>query len=94
MDYKKIVVLLTWWFIKRDKKTFLESFIDAFIRIISIILFPIVWILLFAISPLVKIKFIFLYRERLGHLIANTDFFIREQKVNPEKKNILFSILS
>lgn len=86
MDYKKIVVLLTWWFIKRDKKNFFVSVLDALIRIISILIFPLIWILLFSISPLIKIKFIFLYRERLGHLIVNTDFFIREQKVNPAKK--------
>lgn len=86
MDYRKIAVLLTWWFIKRDKKNLFDSVIDALIRITSILLFPLIWILLFAISPLIKIKFIFLYRERLGHLIANTDFFIREQKVNPAKK--------
>lgn len=86
MEYRKIAVLLTWWFIKRDKKNLFDSVIDAIIRITSILLFPFIWILLFAISPLIKIKFIFLYRERLGHLIANTDFFIREQKVNPAKK--------
>lgn len=86
MNCKKIAGLIKWWFIKRDKKSLFESVIDALIRLTSIILFPLVWLSLFVISPLIKIKFIFIYRERLGHLIANTDFFIREQKVNPAKK--------
>ena len=92
MNYKKIAVLLTWWFIKRDKKNLFDSVIDALIRIISILIFPLIWILLFTISPLIKIKFIFLYRERLGHLIANTDFFIREQKINPAKKTYFLTL--
>ena len=87
MDLKKIVLLLKWWFIKTDKKTLFESVIDVLIRITSILMFPIIWILLLTISPLIKIKFIFLYRERLGHLIGNTDHFLRKLMVTPDKKN-------
>jgi putative glycosyltransferase (TIGR04372 family) len=83
MNYVRLYSLAKWWFIKTDKKNYHQIFVDMLLRILSIILFPIIWVLLFIILPSKKIKFIFLYRERLGHLIGNTDQFIRKTINDP-----------
>ncbi|MBT5492125.1 TIGR04372 family glycosyltransferase [bacterium] len=50
---------------------------DIILRFFSLLLFPFIYFLLFIINLVYKVKIGFLYNERLGHLVLNTDLFLR-----------------
>lgn len=89
----KIMVI----FIGRQKnKSLLKILYEIYIRFLSLILFPILWIVLYLVGFFKKIKIGFLYHERLGHLAHNTDLFLRKKSIGliPDNNIYIFFVYS
>lgn len=52
---------------------------DIFIRLFSLACFPVLYSLLFTLNIFYPIRVGFLYRERIGHLVTNTDIYLRKK---------------
>lgn len=61
---------------------------DFGIRLLSLIIFPFVYLLLSLFNLFYPIKLGFLYRVRIGHLISNTDFYLRRRYLGTESKSL------
>lgn len=53
--------------------------VELAIRALSMVIFPIVYVLLSICALIRPIRFGFLYHERLGHLALNTDLYLRRR---------------
>jgi putative glycosyltransferase (TIGR04372 family) len=61
---------------------------DLLIRIISLLCFPLIYLFLSIFNYFYPIKIGFLYRVRLGHLISNTDLYLRRRYLGEEDKGL------
>lgn len=68
------------WVNKKSNLSVLQQCFEILLRLIALLIFPFIYIALLCYSFLIrKIRFIFLYRERFGHLIDNTDYWLRRR---------------
>ncbi len=76
--------------VSRLNRNLYWQILDIVIRILSLLLFPFLYTVLFLIKPFKKIKIGFLFNRRLGHLAVNTDWFLRNQKLKQENDNYYY----
>ncbi len=61
---------------------------DLLIRIISLVCFPLIYLVLSIFNHFYPIKIGFLYRVRLGHLVSNTDLYLRRRYLGEEEMGL------
>jgi putative glycosyltransferase (TIGR04372 family) len=67
-------------FLSKQKGRAIHSIAFEFLlRVVSIVAYPLVWLILLMWSQFRLVKIGFLYRERLGHLALNTDLYLRRR---------------
>jgi len=71
--------LLASYYEKFNEKSAKIVIADLFIRALSLIFFPFLFGALSFINIFYPIKIGFLYRERIGHLVTNTDIYLRKK---------------
>lgn len=64
---------------KQKGKNALQVFLEILVRIQSVLVFPVVYLLLALASFWRPIKLGFIFHERLGHLALNTDLYLRRR---------------
>jgi putative glycosyltransferase (TIGR04372 family) len=74
---------------KNNGKNFSVIYYELCIRGLSLLLFPLLFLLLMGVSLIKTVKLGFLYRERLGHLALNTDLYLRRRFLGIIPKNEL-----
>lgn len=65
-----------------------RNFFDVLVRLFSLITFPLIYLLLTLFNFFYPIRIGFLYRVRLGHLISNTDFYLRRRYLGEVPKGL------
>lgn len=65
-----------------------QTIFDLLIRLFSLIAFPFIYSLLFLFNFFYPIRIGFLYRVRLGHLVSNTDFYLRRRYLGEVPKGL------
>lgn len=74
-----IPTLLRTYLERMEGASFFNLLMDLILRVLSLLLFPILYAILYGINFFHPVKFGFLYRVRLGHLVSNTDFYLRRR---------------
>lgn len=64
---------------KQQGKNVPQISLEVFVRTLSVLVFPVVYLLLALASLAKPIKLGFIYHERLGHLALNTDLYLRRR---------------
>lgn len=67
-----------------DGLSFNSVLIDLLIRSLSLICFPLIYLALSFFNYFYPVRIGFLYRSRLGHLISNTDLYLRRKYLGEE----------
>jgi len=67
-----------------DGATIYFVLIDLLVRMLSLLCFPLIYLILSIFNYFYPIKIGFLYRVRLGHLISNTDLYLRRRYLGEE----------
>jgi putative glycosyltransferase (TIGR04372 family) len=83
--------MLVW---KMNNNSVAYVIFEILMRVISIIAFPVIYLFLLTIEPFKKIKFCFLYNRRFGHLLQNTDLFLRNKQLGLIPDNVYYLFFS
>jgi putative glycosyltransferase (TIGR04372 family) len=77
---------------RQEFNSYWKIFLDLLLRLLSILLFPLIYSLLFLVDKVYPIRLGFLYRVRLGHFAMNTDVYLRRKylKELPKTNDIFF----
>ena len=76
-------LIQTYWR-KQAGKSFLVVSLDFSLRIVSLFVFPGLYLALALTSIIHTVKIGFIYHERLGHLALNTDLYLRRKWLQPK----------
>jgi len=71
-----------------DGKNLKNIFFDLILRAFSLAIFPILYIALSIFNLFYPIRLGFLYRVRLGHLVSNTDLYLRRRYLGEVPKGL------
>ncbi len=76
--------------IVKSESSYIKPFKIIFWSVFNLVLIPLI-LLLYLIKPILKIQFLKIRDERIGHLAANTDLFLRRLELGIiKKKRTLF----
>ena len=86
--FYEMIKLLNAYIERMENRFTFQTILDVLIRLLSLIAFPFIYSLLFLFNFFYPIRIGFLYRVRLGHLVSNTDFYLRRRYLGEVPKGL------
>jgi len=77
-----------------DREQGFEVFFELLARVLSVFIFPLLYLILAFVNIFIKVKIGFLFNRRLGHLALNTDLFLRRRQLGIIPSNTYFLFFS